>query len=148
MEIDKDTLPSMADFGQFQNIYCEYVKIAYGKALLEPIFSIYRLRDAYYAWRKDLERVAAREDNIEAELDHFKQSAHLSYWLRRCAPVIECENLSELYEEGGLYPDEEALQEFLYKYGTEYVPLILAFKFASIMRQSVPTGSSYSLKEI
>src|SRR5665648_438414 len=103
MEINENTLPSMADFGQFEFIYCNYVKFAYGKALLEPRFSAYRLRDAYHAWRKDLERVTAREDHIEAELDHYKQSAHLSYWLRRCAPVVECENLSELYEEGGLY---------------------------------------------
>lgn len=122
MEVDVDTLPSMEDFDRFRATFEEFAKATCLGACLFPTISLPRLRDAHHAWRDDLSRVEARESNLSAGLDHFKQCGHLTYWLRRCGPVVEFEDIAALWEEaGGLYKDEEELRDLLRKYGNEYM---------------------------
>jgi len=126
MEIDDQTLPSMADYDTLKKFFEAHVVEFTRPALLSPKFSQARLRDAHYAWRSDIKRLIAVEPNLKGGLDHFKQCAHLAYWLRRKSPIVDyvdwaaqVENLDELY------PDEIARRDLLSKYGEEY----LAFDF-------------------
>ena len=122
MYLDKNTLPSMEDFSQFERMFTEYAKETAQTACLFPKLSMPKLRDAHYAWRDDLSRVGERESRLQGGLDHFKQCGHLTYWLRRIAPVIEYCDLAALWEEPDeLYPDEVTMRELLRKYGGEYL---------------------------
>ncbi|MEI9930702.1 MAG: hypothetical protein WDM89_09160 [Rhizomicrobium sp.] len=95
-------------------------------ALLSPKFSPARLRDAHYAWRLDIKRVEATEPNLGDGLDHFKQSAHLAYWLRRKSPIVDYHDwAAEIEDLNDLYPDEVERRDLLLRYGEEY----LAFDF-------------------
>lgn len=130
MLIDKDTLPQLKSFDKFHTTFSDFVIESALAALLRPVISKRRLKDAHYAWQDDLSRIAEREPNIDGELDHFKQCGHLAYWLRRAGPVIEFTDLVEEYgEEGGLYPREIEERKLLVNYGTEYLAFDFGYQF-------------------
>jgi len=56
---------------------------------IEATISKQRVLEAYGAWRNDLKRSSEhsfqKQDTIP---DHFKCAAHLTYWMRRCSPII------------------------------------------------------------
>ncbi|HWY62734.1 MAG TPA: hypothetical protein VNW15_12610 [Rhizomicrobium sp.] len=139
MQIDANTLPSLMDFDKFKDLFERHAKSVTRPMLLKPIFSLARERDAHYAWREDLTRVEARERKLTEGLDHFKQSAHLAYWLRRQAPIVEYEDWAK-YEEGGLALGEEETREFIAKYGTELVAFDFGFKICAYYEEERSDG--------
>lgn len=99
-------------------------------ALLSPIFSEARLRDAHRAWLADLARIRGAEPNLkEAGLDHFKQCAHLAYWLRRKSPIVDYEDWAAKVEGlGDLYSDEVQRRDLLRRYGEEFLAFDFGYK--------------------
>lgn len=84
-----DILSVLASSRQnFKETIVAHYHLTYGDFDLLPVYSVSRLYEAYEAWKKDLERVSRMELRGH-ELDHFKQSGHLCYWLRRKSPIIE-----------------------------------------------------------
>jgi hypothetical protein len=137
MIVGKNTLPELVDPEQFVEIFSNFVAQSTEKALFRPRISKRWLNDARLAWIDDLSRVAHHEPNIDGELDHFKQCGHLAYWLRRSAPVIEFDDLVEIYgEEGGLYDDEIKARKLLIDYGTEYFAFDFGFQICQFYEQN------------
>jgi hypothetical protein len=129
MRIDDTTLPRMIDFEFYESTFKLHAKECAKRGILAPRFSKARLRDAHYAWREDLQRVEGAEKYLDQGLDHFKQCAHLAYWLRRMAPIIEYEDIAALWEEPDtLYAEEVAAREFLARYGTEFIAFDMGFQ--------------------
>jgi hypothetical protein len=77
-----------------------------------------RLSFAHHFWQKDLVRVSKREFD-GGELDHFKQSGHLSYWLRRQSPVIRWDISGSNHEE---------YANFLVTCGNEHFSFMLGYR--------------------
>lgn len=126
MEIDDQTLPRMVDFVVLKENFEAHVVEFTRPALLAPQFSDVRLREAHYAWRADIRRIEQAEPNLTGGLDHFKQCAHLAYWLRRKSNVVDYTDWAKLVEDGkDLYPDEIKRRDFIRRYGEEF----LAFDF-------------------
>ena len=55
--------------------------------------------------------------------DHFKQAAHLAYWLRRTAPIVKmnCPDLK------GNFGNVDSAREIHFKYGNEYSAFTVGF---------------------
>jgi len=132
MQIDGNTLLSMAEFEVFKEKFIAHAKDFARGACLRPIFSLPRLRDAHYAWRDDLSRLTQHEKNLGGGLDHFKQCAHLAYWLRRLYPIADYEDIAAAVGEvDDLYPDEQKRRNFIVKYGSEYLAFDFGFQICS-----------------
>lgn len=81
-----------------------------------------RLQDAHSFWLGDEQRILQTEMSSSLELDHFKQAAHLAYWLRRSSPIVEIiDNSNSGFEN----IDEN--REFHYKYANEYSAFMFGY---------------------
>lgn len=61
---------------------------------LKPVLSKQRILDIFCAWKEDLNRSKGgsfRNDNVSP--DHIKAAAHLTYWIRRGAPLVDLESI-------------------------------------------------------
>ncbi len=145
--IPANTLKVMsASFEGFQQTFEDYAKKVSWAAQLQPKMVEYRLRDAHHFWVKDLERVKAAEDNLGEGLDHFKQSGHLAYWLRRTSPVVEFVDMSGGFNEA--VRDEVScdnnFRDFLFKYGMEYFAFDLPFNICRFHEIAQPGSSDWA----
>lgn len=64
-----------------------------------PVISRQRILDTYKAWKADLERAkngSFRDDDVHP--DHIKCAAHLAYWLRREAPIVDLNSMGSMYD--------------------------------------------------
>lgn len=97
-----------------------------------------RLIEAHERWRKDLYRVS----DIElkgARLDHFKQSGHLAYWLRRCSPVTQLIVDDEFSE---TQRPQERAQKLILRYTNEITAFDVGFRicrYFEVKRSDTPT---------
>lgn len=132
MQIDGNTLPSLNAFDAFKSTIERHAKETTRGALLSPKFSLTRERDAHFAWLDDMARLKQYEKNLGDGPDHYKQCAHLAYWLRRQTPVIEYEDWANIQDDpNDLYPDELEKREFIAKYGAELIAFDLGFQICS-----------------
>lgn len=101
-----------------------------------------KLRDVYEFWTTDLQRVKDFELQTSKDVDHFKQSGHLIYWLRRSNPISEI-NIGEAWSE-----DEEEVkwQELVVKYGIQYSALKMGFDICRFF-EAEKVGSKYYTNE-
>lgn len=79
---------------------------------LRPILSKQRFLDVFCAWKEDLNRSKSgsfRSETISP--DHIKSAAHLTYWIRRAAPIIELPSIigGMSSMSGGMYSEMETL---------------------------------------
>lgn len=129
MLIDDTTLPSMAAADRFRQHFETHTREEANKALLTPVLSIPRMKDAHYAWRDDMQRLEDRERKLSDGADHFKQCANLAYWLRRMSPIIDYVDFAKEVEDiDDLYQDEKDRRELLNKYGTEFMAFDFGFQ--------------------
>lgn len=138
LSISKDVFEHLED-GKF---FIEFVREQYvacaSPARLVPVLSAHRLFDAHLQWRQDLERVS-RFELRDKEPDHYKQSGHLIYWLRRASPVIEWVDETGNIGDAEGYPILSAEQEFrelLMKYGNEYLSFDLGYRICRYFEES------------
>lgn len=105
MDIDDTTIPTIfKDYEAFKSFVLTYLRdFVRVNAGLIPQVSESRLKDVHTAWVRDIARVGAKSfgdestcvecgaivDPAEKTPDHFKHAAHLAYWMRRAAPVID-----------------------------------------------------------
>ena len=78
----------LAALDRFKSTIKAYYKHTFHRHGFVAAIADARLIEAHERWVRDLYRVS----DIElkgAPLDHFKQSGHLAYWLRRCSPVTQ-----------------------------------------------------------
>lgn len=78
---------------------------------LKPVISKQRNLEAFSAWKEDLYRSCGGTSlgkgsfrNKSVVPDHIKSSAHLTYWIRRSAPIVSMESISE-----GMYSESETI---------------------------------------
>lgn len=123
--------------------FCETVAKCYGQVYIKAgcIIDVdeTRLLEAYVLWLNDLDRVKQFEMHGSIELDHFKQAAHLSYWLRRVAPILSVQNAEE-----GKSKQSEALYKVLVKYGNQYCALDLGFHLCGFFEANRVGSKIYS----
>lgn len=129
MIINKTTLSDMLDDRTaFVRIFSSYAASVLGQARLEPRLSVPKLIEARGAWKNDLDRVGTHEPKLPDGLNHFKNAAHLAFWLRRISPLVESVDTTENLADAPGYPlsnEEKEFRELLYAYASEY----LAFDF-------------------
>ncbi len=133
MKIDGSTLETITgDKKAFGNFFSEYAMVTLDQARLMPRLAATRLADVHGAWCHDMKRVGDHEPHIEEGLDHFKRAAHLAFWLRRFAPVVEAVDLTLNLGDSEGYPvskDEQEFRDLLYGYVNEYLAFDLAVSF-------------------
>ncbi|MBA2660077.1 MAG: hypothetical protein H0U72_11255 [Nitrosospira sp.] len=80
----------------------------------EPIFSKPRFEDIFGAWKEDLDRSEKGNfKNTAISPDHIKAAAHLTYWIRREAPIIDLITLREYVAtpgSGSQYDEHETIK--------------------------------------
>lgn len=79
----------------------------------KPVFSKPRLHDIFCAWKEDLQRSERNFRNAEITPDHIKAAAHLTYWIRREAPIIDLMTMVDSFPRnrpGGQYDENETIQ--------------------------------------
>jgi|SRR5579871_4080232 len=82
-----DVLEKLAEpgwFGRCMSLHYERTAKKWGCTL---IMSERRFRDAFESWREDLVRTLDQMEAGTEKLDHFKQAAFLTFWLRRSCPI-------------------------------------------------------------
>lgn len=144
MRIDRNTLKDMLVPSKFSGTYTGYVVETLGGARLFPKFAPLRVVEAHGAWKEDLTRVGDREPNLDDGLDHFKQSGHLAFWLRRMSPLVEAVDLTENVADAAGYPltdTEKAFRDLLFGYANEYLAFDFGFQFCKFYEMNKPDGS-------
>lgn len=149
MKISKNTLNLIVeDQKAFCSFYSDYVSNTLAQAKLSPRLIYQRVLEAHGAWKADLARISEHEKNLGDGLDHFKHAGHLTYWVRRQAPVYEATddrlNLGDA-EGYGVTPHEKALRELLFAYLNEYLAFDLGFQFCRIHDLNRPGSRAASL---
>lgn len=130
LEISHEVFAKMESFDWFSRfLQAQYADVCRKAGISCKLLS-HRLLDAHEHWQTDLKRVSQFELNNKTP-DHFKQSGHLVYWLRRTSPVIEFINPKHnISDAEGLPPTEaeKKLQELLFKYGNEYLAFDVGYR--------------------
>lgn len=143
MNIDKTTLPSMADVKSFKTVFESFCIHVLGEARLFPLLSPLRVEEAHGAWQNDLHRVGGNEPNLGGGLDHFKQCGHLAFWVRRMSPVIDVSDLT--YDREPQTPpltkDEVDLRNLLFGYHNEFIAFEFGYQFCLFYELEKPGGS-------
>jgi hypothetical protein len=122
---DRQFFVKIRRFRNFQNaVSLHFGNLVAGTALKVELCPV-RLNEAHKLWLEDLRRVSKREmrDGI---LDHFKQSAHLVFWLKRQSPAIYWDT-SEV-DFINISRADRYLIDFLLRYGNEFVPFRLGYE--------------------
>jgi hypothetical protein len=144
MRITSTTLVDLLDEQKFVGIYSEYVKDVFGTIRLFPQLHLQRLIEAHGAWLNDLKRVGDHEPNLDQGLDHFKQAAHLAFWLRRMTPVVEAHDLSAHPGDAPGYPltrEEQQFRDLLFGYKNEYLAFDFGYQICKYHELAKPGGS-------
>ena len=129
VDIDlKEIADSEKSFGKFVRDYID--DFAYAGALLVPVYSQSRIVDTYRFWTQDVERLRTFSLPTNTVPDHFKQAAHLMYWLRRQAPVIDYLDAESIQDGGGskITPREEKVRELLFQCGSEFLAFDIGYQ--------------------
>lgn len=131
LKIRRETLPQIVEWRHFEPFFVEYAKATLEPARLVPLLSPNRVREVHGAWKMDLKRVGDHERNLDDGLDHFKQSGHLSFWVRRMSPLVEARDplTSREAVRDDLSEQQIAFRDLLYAYGNEYLAFDLGFQF-------------------
>jgi hypothetical protein len=130
-KIDENTLARiLTEFEQFKAFITEYIDdFALRGARLFPKYSVSRLKDAHHFWTQDIQRISKFSLNGKTP-DHFKQAAHLTYWLRRSGPVIDY--LDAINPQDGVAEpptaQENAVRDLLFNYSSEYLAFDLGYQ--------------------
>lgn len=132
IKVTSTTLQSVAnDYDEFSRFFREYAfRFSVDNARLVPVVSAARLFDAHSFWKADLKRLTFSLHTDSVTPDHFKQAAHLAYWLRRSGPVIEffdSRGPMEPVIDKPLEDKYERIRELLFNYGTEYFAFDLGY---------------------
>lgn len=138
----------MATREGFVQIFSEFTKGILGEARLFPKLSQPRVIEAHGAWQNDLRRVGGHEPNLGGGLDHFKQSGHLTFWLRRMSPIVEAHDLtSSLGDAPGLplTSAEKDLREILFGYCNEFVAFELGYQICLFYERAREMGKNQNL---
>ena len=135
MRFNKETLESIKDEETFAKTFSSFAMGAMGPARLYPTFSRPRLDEAHGSWLADLKRVKEHERNLVNGLDHFKQSGHLAFWVRRISPVIEFADLDFGESELPMKPRETALRNLLKGYANEYLAFDFGYQICNFYEQ-------------
>lgn len=98
-------------------------------AMLIPVVSPSRLCDAHRYWMADIKRLSLSLPNGNSP-DHFKQAAHLTYWLRRQGPVIDYRETNSIQDGGGDTPSptQKECRDLLFEYGSEYLAFDIGYQ--------------------
>lgn len=140
MQITKDTLPAIVGSpDEFVVIFKNYCEQVLREAVLIPVLSKLRLKDAHGSWTNDLSRVGENEKHLTEGLDHFKQAGHLAFWLRRMSPLIEAYEMEGNYQDGQTYEVSGLAADFrklLFAYGNEYLAFDFGFQIVSFYEHS------------
>jgi len=146
MQVGANTLSSLRDRDTFVKTYSQYViDVLHDGVRLFPQFSIQRLHDAHHAWMDDLKRVGDNEPDLDQGLDHFKQSGHLAFWLRRTSPLIDVVDLTGNLADPAGYPLAEIELQFrklLFAYGNEYLAFDFGYQICKFHECAKPGGST------
>lgn len=100
-----------------------------------------RLYDAYEFWKNDLERVKFHELATSSDLDHFKQAAHLMYWLRRTNPINDL-----FYAEADPTDEEQPWHDLVKLYGIQFTSFQIGFDLCRFF-ESERMGSIFYTNE-
>lgn len=145
MRIRADTLQTIrADQQVFIRFFHDYCCDALKEARLFPRLSKFRVADVWRAWCDDMDRVGDREPKLEDGLDHFKQAAHLAFWVRRFTPVVEMADETGNIADSEGYPltdGERRFRDLLYGYVNEYLAFDLGYLICSFHEQAKDGGS-------
>lgn len=130
LEIHADTLEkirsSPEEFIKFFEDYAFY--FALNNARLVPIFSRPRLMDVRHFWTEDLRRLQFSLGN-DVIPDHYKQAAHLAYWIRRQGPILEYKDLDNRNDwPNSLTASERKVRDLLICYSSEYPAFDLGYR--------------------
>lgn len=85
--------------------YLAHCNIHLAPIKFNPTLSEQRILETFCAWKEDLNRSKGgsfRSEDISP--DHIKSAAHLTYWLRRNAPIISMATI-----EDGMYSEDATL---------------------------------------
>ncbi len=149
--ITESTLDEIAsDFAKFKAFFEAYVTyVAVQGARLTPVISPARLQDAHSFWTEDLDRLKtfSLSANDGAQIpDHFKQAAHLAFWIRRQGPVVEYHDAYNPQDSFSQPADqaEEKMRDLLFNFGSEYLAFDLGYlicRYYEIGRRSESEAS-------
>lgn len=103
----------------------QYRETVSGGSHLSPMISRYLLKETFSLWRKDLRRVSHMELN-GSELDHFKQAAHLCYWLRRSSPISDFAD--HLPDGAALSDKQKDVRDLIFRYGNEFAAFDVGYR--------------------
>lgn len=136
MDMTGGTLKTIHDDGfEFGRFISEYAEEVYADAALRPRLSVQRLEEAHGAWRNDLVRLGNHERNLDKGPDHFKQAAHLAFWLRRFCPITEAKCLLA----GEPTSKQAGWRNLLQSYANEYIAFMIGYNIARYYEQSLGT---------
>lgn len=135
MKITNGTLNAIAaDKDVFVSFIENYIDETCAPSALWAQLSKARLYDVHHFWTKDIDCVSKYSLEEGNTPDHFKQAAHLTYWMRRAAPVIDFkEGDSSLFGnpentiEKSLSQEVNDHRDLLFKYGSEYLAFNLGY---------------------
>jgi hypothetical protein len=151
MQISNDTLSRLFsdDKSEFVRIFQGFAHSVLNKARFEPVLSKVRLFEVRGAWKNDVSRVGTHEPNLGVGLDgldHFKHAGLLAFWLRRFAPLIECNDITQNFSDSSGYPLTDFEIEFrkiLAGYANEY--LAFDFGFQIVKFYEIGLGSQRAI---
>ena len=142
----REIFRDLAILDKFKSTVKAYYTHTFGRHGFVAAVSDARLIEAHERWTKDLYRVS----DIElqgAPLDHFKQSGHLAYWLRRCSPVTQLIIDDEF--DSAQRPPERA-QKLVLRYSNEITAFDVGFRicrFFEAKRSDNPTHLVLALSD-
>ena len=134
----------MVEEDAFVRIFGEFTKHVLGQARLFPKLSRHRIIEAHGAWQNDLRRVGGNEPNLDDGLDHFKQSGHLAFWIRRMSPVAGVIDLTHNFADAEGYPitgGEQAFRNLLFGYCNEYIAFDFGYQISRYYEIAKQGGS-------
>jgi len=108
--------------------FMRFVQTQYESACVDALVAVTldnrRLWDAHGLWLEDLDRLKTYE-LAGGTPDHYKQSGHLIYWLRRSSPVIA---MTDIAGKKKISSDVADFRTLLFRYGNEYLAFDLGFR--------------------
>lgn len=94
------------------------------------------MADVHHFWTEDIRRL--KEFSLAGkDPDHFKQAAHLAYWLRRIGPVMDY----VVANYGPLNEREKRSRDFLRQFNTEYIAFDVGYQICEFYETAaLPSG--------
>jgi hypothetical protein len=150
MEWDKKPPFEIRDPSALRGLFGKHCEQQLALIHLQPVFSEQRLLDVFCAWKEDLNR--SRERNFRNDKilpDHIKAAAHLTYWIRREAPIIDLitapgalvEKRQAGSGKGTMYDEEETIQ---IERDSEEIPNTTVLDEKEMESLTLPNGMSFA----